>query len=180
MVKLENKLKIKKIKIGILGGTFDPAHKGHLAISKEALKKFNLKNVIWAITNQNPFKKKSKFTLKKRITACKKIISKNKLIKIKYFEDIINSNKSSDLIDYLYKNNNYELFFLIGADNLINFHKWYKWKNILKKSRLIVFDRHGYKKKSLNSKTYNSSLEKRLTFVEFNKVNISSSQLRKI
>ena len=59
MVKLESKLKIKKIKIGILGGSFDPAHKGHLAISKEALKKFNLRSVIWAITDKNPFKKKS-------------------------------------------------------------------------------------------------------------------------
>ena len=68
----------------------------------------------------------------------------------------------------------------MGADNLINFHKWYKWKNILKKSKLIVFDRHGYKKKSLNSKTYNGHAENRVTFVEFNKVNISSSQLRKI
>jgi len=55
MVKLENKLKSKKIKIGILGGSFDPAHRGHLAISKEALKKFNLKSVVWAITNQNPY-----------------------------------------------------------------------------------------------------------------------------
>ena len=59
MEKSESKLK-NKIKIGILGGSFDPAHKGHLAISKEALKKFKLKSVIWAITNKNPFKKKQK------------------------------------------------------------------------------------------------------------------------
>ena len=180
MVKLENKLKRKKIKIGILGGSFDPAHKGHLAISKEALKRFRLKNVIWAITNQNPFKKKSKTDLKKRINICKKVIGKNKLIKVKYFEDIINSNKTTDLIDYLIKTKKYKLFFLMGADNLINFHKWHKWKNILKKTKLIVFDRHGFKKKSLNSKTYRRLSEKEVLFVEFNKVNISSSQLRKI
>ena len=177
MVKLENKLKIK---IGILGGSFDPAHKGHLTISKEALKKFNLRSVIWAITNQNPFKEKSLNDLKKRITICKKIIGKNKSIKVKYFEDIICSNKTADLMDYLSKNKKYELFFLMGADNLINFHKCYKWKNILKKSKLIVFDRYGYKKKSLNSKTYKNSAEKQVAFVKFNKVNISSSQLRKI
>ena len=68
----------------------------------------------------------------------------------------------------------------MGADNLINFHKWYKWKQILKKSKIIVFDRQGYKKKSLNSKTYKGLSENQLTFVEFNKVNISSSKLRKI
>ena len=83
-------MKQKKVKIGILGGSFDPAHKGHLAISKKALKKFNLKSVIWAITNRNPFKKKSKTNLKKRIVFCKKIIGNNKSINIKYFEDIIN------------------------------------------------------------------------------------------
>ena len=143
MVKLDNKLKSKKIKIGILGGTFDPAHKGHLAISKEAYKKFNLKSVIWAITNQNPFKKKTSNNLKKRISYCKKLIKNNKFIKVKYFEDLINSNKTTDLIDYFYKTQKYELFFLIGADNLVKFHKWYKWKNILVKSKLIVFDRHG-------------------------------------
>ena len=179
MVKLENKLK-KKIKIGILGGSFDPAHKGHLAISKEALKKFNLTSVTWAITNQNPFKVKIRNNLKKRLNVCKKIIGKNKSIKIKYFENLISSNKTSDLIDHFYKNKKYELFFLMGADNLINFHKWYKWKNILRKSKLLVFDRHGYKKKSLNSNIYKGSSERRITFVEFNKVNISSSQLRKI
>jgi nicotinate-nucleotide adenylyltransferase len=180
MAKLETKLKVKKIKIGILGGSFDPAHKGHLAISKEALKKFDLKSVIWAITNQNPFKEKSANDLKKRIIFCKKIIGFNKLIKVKFFEDIINSNKTSDLIDHLNKNNKHDLFFLMGADNLINFHKWHKWKQILKKSKIIVFDRHGYKKKSLNSKTYKGLNKELITFIEFNKVKISSSQLRKI
>ena len=59
-------MKTKKIKIGILGGSFDPAHKGHLAISEEALKKFDLKFIIWAITKQNPFKQKSTNKIKDR------------------------------------------------------------------------------------------------------------------
>ena len=68
----------------------------------------------------------------------------------------------------------------MGADNLINFHKWYKWKSILQKCKILVFDRHGYKKKSLNSITFNKINNSNLKFIKFNKVNISSSQLRKI
>ena len=68
----------------------------------------------------------------------------------------------------------------MGADNLVNFHKWHKLKNISQKCNIIVFDRHGYKKKSLNSTTYRRLNKKNLKFIEFNKVNISSSQLRKI
>ena len=68
----------------------------------------------------------------------------------------------------------------MGADNLISFHKWYKWKLISQKCNIIVFDRHGFKKKSLNSITYKRFNKKNLEFIEFNKVNISSSQLRKI
>jgi len=218
MVKLENN---KKIKVGILGGTFDPAHKGHLEISKQAKKLLNLKNVIWAITKQNPFKdisksnlknriqfakkliaktKKllnlknviwaitkqnpfkdiSKSNLKNRIQFAKKLIAKNDFIKIRFYEEKISSNRTIDLINYLKKDKKYELYFIMGADNLINFHKWHKWKSIVKKCNLLVFDRQGYKAKSLKSVTYNGVNKKRLSFIKFKKVNISSSQLRKV
>ena len=179
MAKLGNNLKTEKIKIGILGGTFDPAHKGHLEISKQAKKRFGLNNIIWAITKKNPFKDKSKSNLRSRIQFAKKIIGKNNYIKIKFYEDEIGSNRTIDLIKYLNKEKKSEIYFIMGADNLINFHKWYKWKSIIKKCNILVFDRHGYKAKSLKSVTFNETDDKNLTFVKFNKVNISSSQLRK-
>ena len=170
----------KKVKIGILGGSFDPAHKGHLAISREAKKRFKLKKVIWAITKKNPFKVKSITPLTKKIKDCKKVIGLNSFISVKFYEDIIKSNKTFDLINHLKKNKNLEIFFLMGADNLISFHKWYKSKLITQKCNIIVFDRHGYKKNSLKSKTFKKLNNKTLTFVKFKKVNISSSKLRKI
>ena len=168
------------MKIGILGGSFDPAHKGHLAISKEAKKRFKLEKIIWAVTKKNPFKAESKTPVSKKINDCKKIIGLNSFIKVKFYENIIKSNKTIDLINYLQKNKSIEIFFLMGADNLINFHKWHKSKLISQKCNIIVFDRHGYKKNSLKSKTFKSLNNRTLTFVEFKKVNISSSQLRKI
>ena len=171
---------LKKNKIGILGGTFDPAHKGHLAISKEAKKRFRLNKIIWAITKKNPFKKKSKENLLIRMRYCKKLTKKLNFIEVKFYEDKIKSNKTIDLINYLTKDKKNDIYFIMGADNLIQFHKWDKWKKISEKCKIIVFDRHGYKRKSLNSTTFKRLNNKNLKFIEFNKVNISSSQLRKI
>ena len=100
--------------------------------------------------------------------------------KRKFYEDKIASNRTIDLIKHLNKDKKFEIYFIMGADNLINFHKWYKWKAIIKKCSILVFDRQGYKAKSLKSVTFNSIDNKNLTFVNFNKVNISSSQLRKV
>ena len=179
MEKFGNNLRHKNI-IGVLGGSFNPAHKGHLAISKEAKKKYKLKKIIWAITKKNPLKKKSNSSIKDRIRSCKKIIKSNNYIKVKFYEKTIKSNKTIDLINYLKKNYKSEIYFLMGADNLINFHKWYKWKTISQKCIIVVFDRHGYKKKSLNSISFKRLNGNNLKFIRFNKVNISSSQLRKI
>ena len=170
-----------KDKIGILGGTFDPAHIGHLKISMEAKKRYGLKKIIWAITKKNPFKNKSFLNLKNRIYLAKKISLKKKFIEVKFFENRIKSNKTVDLITYLRKSNNYpEIYFIMGADNLINFHKWYKWKEIISKCILLVFNRSKYKKRSLKSITYKKYNKIRLKFINFKKINISSSKLRNI
>ena len=173
-------MNLRRNKIGILGGSFDPAHKGHLAISKEALKRFGLKKIIWAITKKNPLKNKTSKNLSERIEGCKKIIKKTNLIEVKFYENKISSNKTINLINYLSKDKKKDIYFLMGADNLINFHKWHKSKSISQKCNILVFDRHGYKKNSLKSKTFKKLNKTILTFIEFKKVNISSSQLRKI
>ena len=178
---MQNLFKKNHKKIGILGGTFDPAHKGHLEISKQAKKKYKLNYVIWAITKKNPFKKKSKTKLITRIKFAKKIIGFNKFIKIRFYENTIRSNKTIDLISHIKrKNDTLDLYFIMGADNLINFHRWHKWKSISQKCNILVFDRQGYKAKSLKSITFKRLNQKSLEFIKFKKVNISSSQLRKI
>ncbi len=167
-------------KIGILGGSFDPAHIGHLAISIQAKKKFKLRNVIWAITKQNPFKKRCSKNLEERIRQSKKISKSKKFIRVRYYEDKIKSDKTINLLNYIKKKNNVNIYFIIGSDILINFHRWHKWKLISQKCNILVFDRHGFKTKSLKSMAFKHLKQKNLKFVKFKKVNISSSKLRKI
>ena len=170
-----------KKKIGILGGTFDPAHRGHLSISKEAKKRFGIDKIIWAITKKNPFKIKSSLSLDKRIKYAKKIAQNNLFIKVKYFENKIKSNRTIDLIKNVKKNNkNTDIYFIMGADSLINFHKWKNSDLILSMCNILVFDRDRYKAKSLSSVSFKKDNKKSIKFVKFNKVNISSSKLRKI
>ena len=166
-------------KIGILGGTFDPPHKGHLKISQIAKKKFDLKKIIWAITKKNPFKKKSYFDLNKRIKLSRSLTKKQKYIKVVFFEKKINSNKTINLMEYLKRDSKKkDIYFLLGADNLLNFHKWSNWKKIPKICKIVVFDRNGYKAKAKKSIAYKSIKNRGLIYIEFKKVNISSSKIR--
>ena len=132
-------------RIGLLGGSFDPPHKGHLYISPLKLKKyFRLNEIWWLVTPQNPLKISKPATYKERIVNCKKI-SKGKPIIIKEIEKNINSKYTYKTLNYLLNNyTNIKFFWLMGADNLINFHKWQKWRQIFKEISIVVFKRHGY------------------------------------
>ena len=165
--------------IGLFGGSFDPPHLGHLKVSNISVKKLYLKKIYWVVTKKNPFKKKSYFDLNKRIKLSRSLTKKQNYIKVVFLEKKINSNKTINLIKYFKsKNKKKEIHFILGADNLLNFHKWDNWKKIPKISKIVVFDRNGFKAKAKKSIAYKSIKNKGLIYVEFKKVNISSSKIR--
>ncbi len=138
-------------KIGLLGGSFDPPHKGHLFISLEAKKILKLDEVWWLVTPQNPLKISEPAGYEERVDNCKKI-TRNFPIKIQEIEKNIHSDYSYKTINYILKHyNNIKFFWLMGADNLINFHKWEKWQKIFNNMSIVIFRRHGYNNKALKS-----------------------------
>ena len=171
-------VKTFKKTVGLLGGSFDPAHKGHLIISKIALKKIKLDKIFWLITKKNPFKNKTYYSLPQRIKKAKKITKKEKKIVIVSLDKIVGSSRTINIIKYLVNKKKLKnIHFIIGSDNLIKFHKWKSWKKIVKLSKLIVFSRKGYDtkgKKSIVAKY----LKNKIIFVKNKPIPISSSTLR--
>ena len=165
--------------IGLLGGSFDPTHKGHLSISKIAIKKFKLKKIYWVVTKKNPFKDTTFYSLDKRIRYAKKITKSQKKIKIIYLENILKSSRTIDVINYFVKKKKiYNIFFIIGSDNLIRFHRWKSWKKIVKLVKLLVFSRRGYDRKGMKS-TVAKNFKNRIIFIKNKPISISSTQLKK-
>ena len=166
--------------IGILGGSFDPPHVGHLKISKISLKKLNLKKIYWIVTKKNPFKKKTFFSLNERVRRCSNIVKKDKKIHVKYLDDKIKSSRTIKILKYFRsKNKNRKLYLIVGADNLIYFHKWASWKKILQICELVVFSRKGFDKKARKSAIIRYLKNKNIIFIKNKKIDISSTRLRK-
>tara|TARA_Y100000590_G_scaffold467918_1_gene648554 strand:+ start:4309 stop:4842 length:534 start_codon:yes stop_codon:yes gene_type:complete len=175
-----HKLSKKKIKIGILGGTFDPPHIGHLHISKVGIKKLKLNKLMWLITEKNPLKQKPSLSIKKRIKLSEKITSSERKIFVQYLESKIKSKNTFDLLNYIRcKNKKVKIFFLMGADNFVRFHKWKNWKKIPNLAKLVIFARKNYSVKALNSIASKKLMKKAWIYIPGKKVNISSSLIRK-
>ena len=158
-------------RIGLLGGSFDPPHKGHIYISIEAKKLLQINEIWWLVTPQNPLKISEPATYQERIKNCKEI-SKDKPILIKEIEKKINSKYTYQTLDYLLNHyTNIKFFWIMGADNLINFHKWQKWRQILKEVSIVVFKRHGYNNQALKSIACRTFANYRINSHQINKNN---------
>ena len=173
MVKASNKT------IGLVGGTFDPAHKGHIAITKIAIKKLKLNKVLWVVTKKNPFKDNPYYSLSQRLKKAKELTKGIKKIQVIHLDKRVNSSRSINIINYLVNRKKLKnIYFIIGADNLINFHKWKDWKRIVKLTKLIVFSRKGYDRKGSKS-TVTKYYKNKITFIKNRPIVISSTKLRK-
>ncbi len=173
-------LKPNKRKIGILGGSFDPPHKGHIEISKISLKKIKLNKIFWVVTKKNPFKKKPLFSLKERMSKANESIKKYKNIKALYLDDKIKSSRTINVINYFRKvKKQKNLYLILGSDNLLKFHKWTNWKKIVKLVKLVVFSRKGYDKKSKESIIVKYLNKKNIIYINNKSINISSSNIKK-
>ena len=174
------KLAKKDIKVGILGGTFDPPHIGHIHISKIAIQKFKLNKLIWVVTKKNPLKHKSHLNIEERIKLSKKITSKERKIFVWFLDNKIKSSNTFNLLNYIKKKSQKtKLFFLIGSDNLIKFHTWKKWKKIPDLAKIVVFARQNYAIKAINSVAVKKLKKTDWIYINSKKVNISSSLIRK-
>ena len=169
-----------KKSIGLLGGSFDPAHRGHLIISKIALKKIKLDKIFWVVTKKNPFKTNPFYSLQTRMEKAIKISKGIKKIKVVHFDKTVKSVRTINIINYLINKRKQEnIYLIIGADNLIGFHKWKSWKKIVKLTKLVVFSRKGYDKKSKNSIVAKYLKNKNIIYINNKPIVISSTSIRK-
>ncbi len=182
----------KGLKIGLIGGSFNPPHNGHLKIAKLALKNLNLDEVWWLVSTKNPLKtSKGLMSLSKRVELTKKIANHPKF-KVLNIENNLKTKNSYDLLKkILPRLSNMKLIWIMGSDNLFNFSKWYNAKKISNLIPFAVFNRRGSPLRSINSKganvlgkRINSSRLKLLSISEppiwgyFHNVNINISSTK--
>ena len=171
-------------KIGILGGTFDPIHNGHIILAEECIKFFNLKYVYF-VTSGYPYHKIYKPLIEKEERYnMVRIALKNKKKLIASNIDI-NRNKPTytyEILNIFKKNYKYDdLYFIMGSDIFLSILNWKHIEEIVKKSYLIVSLRFGESKIQLDKffNLLNIKIKRKILFLPPFNCNISSTNIRK-
>jgi len=169
------------MKIGLLGGSFNPPHLGHIHISLEAKKSLGLKQIWWVPAKQNPLKVMVNYQLLmvNKVEACLEITKNYPQISVKDFEKNIPSIYTIDLLKKIIKEYpKHQFFWIMGADNILQFHKWKNWREIIKLVPLIVCDREEFFYKAVKSRAF--LYAQKLNRIEFLKIKKSAESSTKI
>jgi nicotinate-nucleotide adenylyltransferase len=141
------------MRIGLLGGSFNPAHEAHRRISIAALQRLGLDQVWWLVSPGNPLKQNQKApSLGKRVAAAREAARHPKIM-VTGFEGATGSAYTVDTIRFLKRRYpSVDLVWLMGADNLADFHRWRSFEEIFKLVPIAVFDRPGFRLKARASR----------------------------
>ncbi|WP_339047131.1 nicotinate-nucleotide adenylyltransferase [Candidatus Mesenet endosymbiont of Phosphuga atrata] len=132
---------MKKLNIGLLGGTFDPPHFGHLYISTKAIKTIGLDCIWWVVAKQNPLKEQSN-SMTSRVNFAKNISKFSSKIRIIDIEKTVKKSYSYNTVVLLkQKFPHINFIWIMGSDNLISLHKWYRWKEFCRAVPIAIFER---------------------------------------
>ncbi len=134
----------RNMRIGLLGGSFNPPHEAHREISLTALKRLGLDQVWWLVTPGNPLKDPSKLaSLESRVEAARKM-ARHPRIEVTGFAG--GSAYTIDLLAELKRRfPGVNFVWLMGADNLADFHRWQAWQQIFERMPIAVLDRPGFR-----------------------------------
>ena len=129
--------------VGLLGGSFDPPHLGHVHITKRALKRFGLDRVWWLVSPGNPLKENAPASLERRVAACQEIMQHPR-VEITDIEAQLGTRYTAETIKALQRKYPRAKFvWLMGADNLAQFHLWQDWQEIMERVPVGVLARPG-------------------------------------
>jgi len=133
-------------RIGLFGGSFNPAHAGHVAMSLFAIKRLKLDQVWWLVSPQNPLKTRDEMqSLPVRLTQAKHITSSHKKIVVTDLETQLATTYTIDTLRALKRKFPHTKFvWLMGQDNLATVHLWKMWRKIFSEVPIAVFKRSGY------------------------------------
>lgn len=149
--------------IGLLGGSFNPPHEGHLFISHLALKKLGLDEIWWLVSPQNPLKSEqgmAKFS--DRFAMCEDMLANESSITPSVFESENGLQYSIDTVDAIQKAYPDDRFvWLMGADNLCRFHLWHRWREMFQSIPIAVFERDNLRYEALSSVASKAFLSQR-------------------
>ena len=129
--------------VGLLGGSFDPPHSGHLHLSREAMKRFGLDQVVWLVTPGNPLKPDPPAPLADRMAAARALVNHPRIL-VSDIEARMGTRHTAETLSELRARfPGVRFVWLMGADNLAQFHRWENWRAILDTVPVGVLARPG-------------------------------------